>query len=187
MLHAWQPHSPRVLPQTMTARVVVMMTPQEKRALEDRSRLLGMTPSEFVRRVSRSGDAEIDEGLLDAIVSQMEANTAAMRRAINDTCDRVDATFAAMDAKKAARDAELAGLARRVRRRVSILDRVFDALKHQVEMRGDIDRLTETVNTLRERASQHDDRLFDHEKRLIRIEALIDLTRGGERPRLPRD
>ena len=94
----------------MTARVVVMMTPDEKRALEERARLLGMTPSEFVRRVSRSGEPEVDDGLLEAIVSQMEANTAAMRRAINDTCDRVDATFAAIDARRVTQDAELAAL-----------------------------------------------------------------------------
>jgi len=94
----------------MTARVVVMMTPDEKRALEGRARALDMTPSEFVRRVSRSRDSGVDEGLLDAIVTQMEANTAAMRKSINGACDRLDATFAAIDARRAAQDAALAAL-----------------------------------------------------------------------------
>jgi hypothetical protein len=62
---------------------------------------------------------------------------------------------------------------------VSILDRVFDALKNQVEMRGDIDRLTGSVDGLRVRLDQLDDRLFDHEKRLIRIETLIEVSRGS--------
>ncbi len=69
---------------------------------------------------------------------------------------------------------------------MSILDRVFDALKSQVEMRGDIERLTGSLDALRVRLDQQDAKWFDHEKRLIRIEALIDLTRGGfDRRRLP--
>lgn len=69
---------------------------------------------------------------------------------------------------------------------MSILDRVFDALKSQVEMRSDIDRTITRLDDLGRRLDRQDDRLFDHEKRLIRIEALIDLTRGGVgRPRLP--
>ena len=62
---------------------------------------------------------------------------------------------------------------------MSILDRVFDALKSQVEMRRDIDRLTDSLDGLRIRLDRQDGQLFDHEKRVIRIEALIDLTRGG--------
>ena len=84
-----------------------MMTPDDKRLLEERARLLGMTPSEFVRRVSRGVEPEVDEELLDAIVTQMEANTAAMRKAINDTCDRIDATFDEIDARRAAHAVEM--------------------------------------------------------------------------------
>ena len=62
---------------------------------------------------------------------------------------------------------------------MSILDRVFDALKSQVEMRNDLDRTTTRLDDLGRRLDRQDDRLFDHEKRLIRIEALIDLTRGS--------
>lgn len=68
---------------------------------------------------------------------------------------------------------------------MSILDRVIDALKSQVEMRGDIDRMIRRLDDLGGRLDRQDDRWFDHEKRLIRIEALIDLTRGSPgRPRL---
>ena len=73
---------------------------------------------------------------------------------------------------------------------MSLFDRVFDALKSQVEMRGDINRTNARLDSLGGRLDGQDTTLFDHEKRLIRIEALIDLTRGGSafgRPRLPPD
>jgi len=62
---------------------------------------------------------------------------------------------------------------------MSILDRVFDALKSQVEMRSDLDQTTVRLDDLGKRLDRQDNAVFDHEKRLIRIEALIDLTRGG--------
>ncbi|MBV8973441.1 MAG: hypothetical protein JO290_14240 [Sphingomonadaceae bacterium] len=68
---------------------------------------------------------------------------------------------------------------------MSVFDRVYDALKSQVEMRADLNRTAERVTDITRRADQADNRLFDHEKRLIRIEALIDYTRGGARPKLP--
>lgn len=67
---------------------------------------------------------------------------------------------------------------------MSILDRVLDALKSQVEMRGDINRLTESLDGLRVRLDQLDAQSFDHEKRLIRIETLVEFSGGGRR-RLP--
>ena len=71
---------------------------------------------------------------------------------------------------------------------MSIIDRVFDALKSQVELRHDLDHTTTRLDDLAKRLDRQDDDLFDHEKRLIRIEALIDLTRGAAgRAALPRD
>ena len=63
---------------------------------------------------------------------------------------------------------------------MSILDRIFGAARVVMEMRGDIDRASERIE-------QHTSELFDHEKRLIRIETMIEM--GGARPpprRLPR-
>lgn len=64
---------------------------------------------------------------------------------------------------------------------MSFLDRVIAGLRAQVEIRGDIDRATAGVDKLR-------DRLYDHEKRLVRLETLVDIARGEFGPlRLPRN
>ena len=68
---------------------------------------------------------------------------------------------------------------------MSILDRVLDALRSQVEMRGDIDRLTGSVDGLRLRLDGQDKYLLDHEKRLIRLETLVEVAQGRAGRRLP--
>ena len=94
----------------MTARVVMMMTPDEKRGLEERARLLAMTPSEFVRRVSRSGEPQVDEKLLETFLTEFAANNRSMAEKLRAANDRLDATLAKIDARRATREAELQAL-----------------------------------------------------------------------------
>ena len=93
---------------TMTARMVVMMTPEEKRALEARARDLDMTSSELLRRASQSYEPMLDEALLAAIADQIEANNAAMQATLEATLARVDANIAKIDALRAAHNARAA-------------------------------------------------------------------------------
>ncbi len=60
---------------------------------------------------------------------------------------------------------------------MSILDRIFGAARNVVEMHGDIDRAARTIEG-------HAVELKDHERRLIRIETMIEM--GGSRPPPPR-
>ena len=61
------------------------------------------------------------------------------------------------------------------------IDRIIDGIKGQVEMRGDIERLTARVDRI-------SDDVVDHEKRLIRLETVVEMARGDfAARRLPRD
>ena len=62
---------------------------------------------------------------------------------------------------------------------MGVVDRLFDAMKATVEMRGDIDRNAEK---LRDTA----DAVLDHEKRLIRIETMVEIGATRASRRLPR-
>ncbi|MGL4542422.1 MAG: hypothetical protein ACRCUI_07930, partial [Polymorphobacter sp.] len=86
----------------MTARMVVMMTPEDKRALEERARAFDMTPSELVRRASENFEPAIDEALLAKLVDEFAANNAAMHETLSAALDRFDATMAEMRALRAA-------------------------------------------------------------------------------------
>jgi hypothetical protein len=56
---------------------------------------------------------------------------------------------------------------------------LFDGVKSTIEVRGDIDRLTAEM-------AAASNQLLDHEKRLIRIETMIEMSqfRSGGRPQL---
>ena len=59
---------------------------------------------------------------------------------------------------------------------MSFYDRIVGGLKNQILLSDQVTRISANVDKL-----QAD--IFDHEKRLIRIETLIDLTRSGVGPR----
>ncbi len=58
---------------------------------------------------------------------------------------------------------------------MSTLDRLLDAVKSVVELRGDVDRVAAQLR-------QQADLLLDHEKRLIRLETFVEI--GQIRARL---
>lgn len=62
---------------------------------------------------------------------------------------------------------------------MGLADRLFDAMRSTVEMRGDIDRNAEK---LRDTA----DAVLDHEKRLIRLETMVEMSARPTPRRLPR-
>lgn len=97
-------------PATMTARMVVMMRPEEKRKIEERARSLDMTPSEMLRRSSIDYEPELDEALLDAVLTRMEENTAGMRHSLQEAAARLDETLAEIREARAAHDLEMQAL-----------------------------------------------------------------------------
>ena len=64
---------------------------------------------------------------------------------------------------------------------MGLVDRLFDAMRSTVEMRGDVDRVTKRVDGLA-------DMFLDHEKRLVRLETRDEMrvVDAPRRPRLPR-
>ncbi len=61
---------------------------------------------------------------------------------------------------------------------MSAFDRIWNAAKVTIEMHGDVQRALKRLDSISES-------VFDHEKRLVRIETMIEMTRGGGLPRLP--
>ena len=85
----------------MTSRLVVMMTPADKRAIEARARALDLTTSELVRRAAASYDARVtpeEERMLEALADEFEAAVADIRTTLKATNERLDAHFAEMEA-----------------------------------------------------------------------------------------
>lgn len=94
--HASRPSS------VMTARVVVMMTPAEKRALEERAGLFELTPSELIRRAAAKYEPEMEEAALEFLAHEIEQNTVEMRRMLTTLNDSVEATITEMRILRAA-------------------------------------------------------------------------------------
>lgn len=90
----------------MTARVVVMMTPDEKRALEQRAGAFQMTPSELIRRAAATYEPDIEEeAALEYLANEIEKNTAEMKTMLKEVNDSVEATITEMRATRPAHQA----------------------------------------------------------------------------------
>lgn len=61
---------------------------------------------------------------------------------------------------------------------MSVLERVLGSVKDLIVMRDELDRLTLDISSTRTEVR-------DHEKRLIRIETMIEMTGRDTRRRLP--
>ena len=72
-----------MLPAAMTSRLVVMMTPADKVAIEQRARALDLTTSELVRRAAQSYDETVtpdQEAMLETLADELEAAVVSVRR-----------------------------------------------------------------------------------------------------------
>ena len=154
-------------PATMTARVVVMRTPEEKRTLEARAREFEMSASDFVRRASDSYDPRVDEAFFDAFLTQFEANNREMCEMLKDQrSDRCDSR----------RDD---GTTRSTSGTMNVFEWIGGGLRDQLRLSDEVRRVSANADKLMAD-------VFDHEKRLIRIETLIEFTRAEVKPkRLP--
>lgn len=85
--------------------MVVMMTPEDKRAIVQRARGLDMTPSELLRRAGRTYDAAEDEAALNVLAEALEQSNAELRQQLDDVMGRVDARLAEIARMRAERQA----------------------------------------------------------------------------------
>lgn len=74
--------------------MVVMMTPDDKRAIVKRARTLDMTPSELLRRAGRTYDAIADEAALNLLADALEQSNTELRKQLDDVMGRVDGRLA---------------------------------------------------------------------------------------------
>jgi hypothetical protein len=63
---------------------------------------------------------------------------------------------------------------------MSAIDRIFSSLKSIIELRGDVERTSAQVYRL-------SGMTLDHEKRLIRLETMVEMAQSGRGKRLPKE
>ncbi len=88
----------------MTSRLVVMMTPADKKAIEARARALDLTTSELVRRAAASYEERItpeEERMLALLADEFDAAVADIRGTLRATNERIEAHFAELAAMRA--------------------------------------------------------------------------------------
>jgi hypothetical protein len=67
-----------------TARLTVLLAPEDKQRIEQRARKLDLSVGEYVRRASQSYEPELDSATLDALVEEWRSNVAEMRAKLAD-------------------------------------------------------------------------------------------------------
>ena len=82
------------------ARLVVQMTPKEKRALEARARLAGMSTSEFVRRRVSADDLIEHREEIEALLATLEASAPAILKSVEDAIATASKLNARLDARR---------------------------------------------------------------------------------------
>lgn len=93
--------TPSVGASAMSSRLVVMMTPADKAALEARARDRAMTTSEFVRQATAAYDERVspeEERLLEVLSDEFVTLVADIRATLQQTNAQLDAHFAEMEA-----------------------------------------------------------------------------------------
>ncbi len=92
-----------ISPAGMTSRMVVMMTPDDKRAIEARARTQGMTPSELIRRAARDYTPldPAQESALAVLADELERVVAGIRHDLGSALDDLAAHRAEMAMLKA--------------------------------------------------------------------------------------
>ncbi len=85
-----------------SARLTMMLEPEDKQRIETRARGLGVSTGEFVRRASQAYEPDIDPETLDRLVVEFEANTRAMRETLRAANDYAEARLAEVAALREA-------------------------------------------------------------------------------------
>ena len=67
-----------------TARMTIVLDPEDKARIESRARANSLSTGEYVRRASQSYDAGVDEATLEALVTQFTDNVLAMRSTLSE-------------------------------------------------------------------------------------------------------
>lgn len=84
-----------------TARLVVQMTPEEKRALDSRAKRAGVPTAEFVRRrLSASDDIGENREEIEALLAALEATAPAVLKSVDDAMASISAISATLDTMK---------------------------------------------------------------------------------------
>jgi len=82
------------------ARLVVQMTPKEKRALEARARRAGVSTSEFVRRRVTADDITEHREEIDTLLKTLEASAPAILKSVEGAIAIASKLSAKLDAKQ---------------------------------------------------------------------------------------
>jgi hypothetical protein len=82
------------------ARLVVQMTPKEKRALEARARRAGISTSEFVRRRVTADDLTEHREEIEALLATLETSAPAILKSVEGAIATASRLSARLDAKQ---------------------------------------------------------------------------------------
>jgi hypothetical protein len=91
----------RVGEMAATARLVVQMTPEEKKALDSMAKRAGIPISEFVRRRLNADDLEPQRVEIEALLAGIEASAPEILAAVDHAIETVEAASASLDAMRA--------------------------------------------------------------------------------------
>ena len=80
-----------------TARLVVQMTPQEKKALDAKAKRAGLPVSEFVRRRLKADDLEQQRDEIEAMLAGLEARAPSILQAVENAMATAESLAASLD------------------------------------------------------------------------------------------
>lgn len=86
---------------TMSSRLVVMMTPDDKKQLEARAQALAISPSELVRRAAQDYHPTDHEAALELLTEELAAAVSAIQQDLKNALVDLDQHRAAMARMKA--------------------------------------------------------------------------------------
>lgn len=89
-----------------TARLTVLLAPDDKRRIEQRARSLDLSVGEYVRRASQSYEPELDAAMLDALVEEWRSNVQHMRKTLGDALDHSEKCLSEARALREARNGD---------------------------------------------------------------------------------
>lgn len=77
---------------TATERIVVQVTPTQKKAISSTAKRLGLNVSELMRQAVQSFQPKSDEGDLDALIDRINSSTKEANAALDDALAFVQAS-----------------------------------------------------------------------------------------------